>query len=216
MSTVETITPRQENWDSLPNKQTVTRTIEALKNRGINAELVDSPRDALRLIATKIPDGAQIMTGASTTLDEIGFTELLKTGAHKWKNLKQEIMSETDPAKQRSLRIQATGAEYFIGSVQAVAETGEVVVVSASGSQIPAYAFNARNIVWVVGTQKFVPSLEEALRRIREHALPLESARMKTQGFPGSIIGKILILEREVPQLGRNLTMILVNQKLGF
>ena len=184
MSTVETITPRQENWDRLPNKQAITRTIEALKNRGINTELVDSPREALRLITTKIPDGAQIMTGASTTLDEIGFTELLKTGAHKWKNLKQEIMSEKDPAKQRSLRIQATGAEYFIGSVQAVAETGEVVVVSASGSQIPAYAFNARNIAWVVGTQKIVPSLEEALRRVREHALPLESARMKTQGFP--------------------------------
>src|SRR6266700_830001 len=216
MSTVETITPRQEHWDRLPNKQAITRTIEALKNRGINTELVDSPREALRLITTKIPEGAQIMTGASTTLDEIGFTELLKTGAHKWKNLKQEIMSEKDPAKQRSLRSEATGAEYFIGSVQAVAETGEVVVVSASGSQIPAYAFNARNIVWVVGTQKIVPSLEEALRRIREHALPLESARMKTQGFPGSIIGKILILEREVPQLGRNLTMILVNEKLGF
>ncbi len=216
MSTVETIAPSQENWDRLPNKQAITRTIEALKNRGINPELVDTHREALRLVTTKIPDGAQIMTGASTTLDEIGFTELLKTGAHKWKNLKQEIMSEKDPAKQRSLRIQATGAEYFIGSIQAIAETGEVVVVSASGSQIPAYAFNARNIVWVVGTQKIVPSLEEALRRVREHALPLESARMKTQGFPGSIIGKILILEREVPQLGRNLTMILVNEKLGF
>ncbi len=216
MSTVETMAPSQENWDRLPNKQTITQTIEALKNRGINTELVDTPREALRIITTKIPDGAQIMTGASTTLDQIGFTELLKSGAHKWKNLKQEIMSEKDPAKQRSLRVQATGAEYFIGSVQAVVETGEVVVVSASGSQIPAYAFNARNIMWVVGTQKIVPSLDEALRRVRDHALPLESARMKTQGFPGSIIGKILILEREVPQLGRNLTMILVNQKLGF
>ncbi len=216
MSTVETIAPSQENWDRLPNKQIITRTIEALKNRGIYTELVDSHREALRLIATRIPEGAQVMTGASTTLDQIEFTELLKSGAHKWKNLKQEIMSEKDPAKQRSLRIQATGAEYFVGSVQAVSETGEVVVVSASGSQIPAYAFNARNVVWVVGTQKIVPSLEEALRRIREHALPLETARMKSQGFPGSMIGKILILERELPQLGRNLTMILVNEKLGF
>jgi len=216
MSTVETITPRQEHWDRLPNKQIITRTIEAFKNRGIYTELVDSHREALRLIATRIPEGAQVMTGASTTLDQIGFTELLKSGAHKWKNLKQEIMSEKDPAKQGSLRVQATGAEYFVGSVQAVAETGEVVIVSASGSQIPAYAFNARNVVWVVGTQKIVRSLEEALRRVREHALPLETARMKSQGFPGSMIGKILILERELPQLGRNLTMILVNEKLGF
>ncbi len=68
MSTVETITSRQEKWDKLSNKQTVTRTIEALKNRGIQTELVDTHREALRLITTKIPDGAQIMTGASTTL----------------------------------------------------------------------------------------------------------------------------------------------------
>ncbi len=88
MSTVETIAPSQENWDRLPNKQAITRTIEVLKNRGINPELVDTHREALRLVTTKIPDGAQIMTGASTTLDEIGFTELLKSGAHKWKNLK--------------------------------------------------------------------------------------------------------------------------------
>ena len=216
MSTIETITPSQENWYRIPNKQTITRTIDALKNRGINAELVNTRSDALKLITARIPEGAEVMTGASTSLDEIGFTELLQSGAHQWKNLKQELMSEKDPAKLRSLRVKATGSEYFIGSVQAVAETGEIVVASASGSQIPAYAFNARNVVWVVGAQKIVRSLEEALRRVREHALPLETARMKSQGFPGSMIGKILILERELPQLGRNLTMILVNEKLGF
>jgi len=216
MSTIETITPSQEKWDRIPNKQTITRTIDALKNRGINAELVNTRSDALKLITARIPEGAEVMTGASTSLDEIGFTELLQSGTHQWKNLKQELMSEKDPAKLRSLRVKATGSEYFIGSVQAVAETGETVVASASGSQIPAYAFNARNVVWVVGAQKIVRSLEEALRRVREHALPLETARMKSQGFPGSMIGKILILEREPPQFGRNLTMILVNEKLGF
>ncbi len=129
------------------------------------------------------------MTGASTSLDQIGFTELLKSGKHHWKNIKDEVMSEKDPGKQREIRVKATGAEYFVGSVQAVAETGEVVVASASGSQIPAYAFNARNVIWVV--------------------------RMKGLGYPGSMIGKMLILERErVP--GRNLTMVLVNEKLGF
>ena len=216
MSTIETITPSQEKWDRIPNKQTITRTIDALKNRGINAELVNTRSDALKLITARIPEGVEVMTGASTSLDEIGFTELLQSGTHQWKNLKQELMSEKDPAKLRSLRVKATGSEYFIGSVQAVAETGETVVASASGSQIPAYAFNARNVVWVVGAQKIVRSLEEALRRVREHALPLETARMKSQGFPGSMIGKILILEREPPQFGRNLTMILVNEKLGF
>ena len=216
MSTIETVAPNREKWDKLPDKETITRTIGALKNRGINAELVNTDSDALKLITARIPEGAEVMTGGSTSLDQIGFTELLKSGAHHWKNLKQELMAEKDPAKQGSLRVKATGAEYFIGSVQAVAETGEIVVASATGSQIPAYAFNARNVVWVVGAHKIVRSLEEALRRVREHALPLETARMKSQGYPGSMIGKILILEREPPQFGRNLTMILVNEKLGF
>lgn len=216
MSTIETVDPSLEGWDKLPNNQTITRTINALKNRGINAELVNTQGGALKVLTARIPEGAEVMTGSSTSLDQIGFTDLLKSGAHQWKNVKQEMMSEKDPVKQRSLRVRATGAEYFIGSVQAVAETGEIVVASASGSQIPAYAFNARNIVWVVGAQKIVRNLEEGLRRVREHALPLETARMKSQGYPGSMIGKILILEREPPQFGRNLTMILVNEKLGF
>ena len=216
MSTIETIDPSLEGWDKIPNQQTITRTINALKNRGINAELVQTQGGALKLLTARIPEGAEVMTGASTSLDQIGFTDLLKSGARNWKNLKQEMMSEKDPVKQRSLRVKATGAEYFIGSVQAVAETGEIVVASASGSQIPAYAFNSRNVVWVVGAQKIVRTLEEALRRVREHALPLETARMKSQGYPGSMIGKILIFEREPPQFGRNLTMILVNEKLGF
>jgi len=216
MSTIETTKiPDLPKWESLPDKQTVARTIESLKSRGINAELVGTQQEALRVVAGKIPEGAEVMTGASTSLDQIGFTELLKSGKHHWKNIKDEVMSEKDPGKQREIRVKATGAEYFVGSVQAVAETGEVVVASASGSQIPAYAFNARNVIWVVGTQKIVPSLEQGLRRVREHALPLETARMKGLGYPGSMIGKMLILERErVP--GRNLTMVLVNEKLGF
>src|SRR5260370_27382840 len=136
MSTIETITPSQEKWDRIPNKQTITRTIEVLKNRGINAELVNTRSEDLKLITARIPEGAEVMAGASTSLDEIGFTELLKSGAHQWKNLKQELMSEKDPAKLRSLRVKATESEYYIGSVQVVAETGDTGVASACGSQI--------------------------------------------------------------------------------
>src|SRR5260370_4226044 len=217
MSPIETTkTADLTKCASLPDKQTVLRTIESLKSRGINADLVDTQQEALRVVAGKIPEGAEVMTGASTSLDQIGFTELLKSGKHHWKNIKDEVMSEKDPGKQREIRVKATGAEYFVGSVQAVAETGEDVVASASGSQIPAYAFNARNVIWVVGTQKIVPSLEQALRRVREHALPLETTRMKSLGYPGSMIGKLLILERELTILGRVLTIVFVNEKLGF
>ncbi len=79
------------------------------------------------------------MTGASATLDEIGFLQLLKLRTHQWKNLKTEITGEKDPVRQRGLRVRATAAQYFVGSAHAIAETGEIVVASASGNQIPAY-----------------------------------------------------------------------------
>lgn len=102
----------------------------------------------------------------------------------------------------------------FFGSVHAVAETGELVVASASGSQIPSYAFSSDNIIWIVGAQKIVPNLEQGLKRVREHSLPLEDKRMKSIGYPGSTIGKILIFEREI--MPRKVTLIFVNEKLGF
>lgn len=105
--------------------------------------------------------------------------------------------------------------EWVLGSVHAVTETGEALIASNTGSQLPAYAFGVGKVIWVVGTQKIVKDREEGLGRIYEHSLPLESERAKkAYGVPGSAVNKILIVNREV-QPGR-ITMILVNERLGF
>ncbi|HEX6034087.1 MAG TPA: LUD domain-containing protein [Anaerolineales bacterium] len=125
--------------------------------------------------------------------------------------------AEKDPVKQMAMRRQGTLAEYFLGSVTAIAETGELVFASGSGSQLPAYAYTSRNVIWVAGAQKIRLTLEDAIRRIREYVLPLEDQRMKSTGNPaGSRINRLLILENEPAYLRRNLTLILVNQALGF
>jgi len=184
------------------------------QDRGIKTKSVSTREEALKLLAKKIPPGAEVMTGASATLDEIGFLQLLKLRTHQWKNLKTEITGEKDPVRQRGLRVRATAAQYFVGSAHAIAETGEIVVASASGNQIPAYAYSSNNVILVVGAHKIVASLDEGLKRVREYCLPTESAKMRNLGYPGSAIGKLLIFERErAPQ--RNLTLILVNKKLG-
>ncbi len=203
-------------WSRLPDEMRLRRTIESLKVRGVDAHLVFNKEDALNLILKIIPDGSEISSGASATLDEIGLLKLLKSGTHHWKNLKDQIATEKDPAKRRELQVKATMADYFLGSVHAVAETGEIVVASASGSQIPAYSYNAKNVIWVVGAQKIVPNLEQAIQRVREYSLPMESASMRKAGYPGSMIGKMLIFEKESSSSPRKLTMILVNEKVGI
>jgi hypothetical protein len=77
------------------------------------------------------------------------------------------------------------------------------------------YAYSSQNVIWVAGAQKITPSLEDAIRRIREHSLPTEDQNAKNAGAPGSFIGKLLIFEREAAYLKRNVVLLIVNEVLG-
>jgi L-lactate utilization protein LutC len=202
-------------YDTLASKEVIERTMEALKARNVNAELVNTKEDALGKINALIPPGKEVMTGGSTTLDQIGFTDLLKSGKHPWKNLKGQLLSEKDPGKQLELRKKSVTSEYFLGSVHAVVETGEILIVNATGSSIPSDSFSSDNVIWIVGTQKIVPTLEEGFNRIREYCFPLEDKRMKSIGSSGTTLGKYLIFEREINK-NRKINLIFVNEKLGF
>ena len=195
----------------------IDRTAKAVESRGVSVRLADTKESVLPLLLDLIPEGAAVMTGASLTLQQIGFEELLKSGKHRWRNLKGEVVAEKDPARQAQLRKQATLADYFLGSVHAIAETGEILVASATGSQIAPYAFTSNHVIWIAGAQKIVPTVEAGLRRIREYILPHEDQRMKNNFGPGagSFIGKILLFEREALYLHRELTLILIREPVG-
>ena len=63
-------------------------------------------------------------------------------------------------------------ADYALGSVHAVTSEGTLVIASASGSQLASYAWGAANVIFVVGAQKLVPTLEAAHERIVEPRRP--------------------------------------------
>ena len=69
--------------------------------------LLTLKEQALTEILKDIPDGSKVMNGSSTTLIQIGFSDLLKSGNHKWKNLHEDILKEPDYAKQSDLRRKA-------------------------------------------------------------------------------------------------------------
>jgi hypothetical protein len=115
-----------------------------------------------------------------------------------------------------ALRKQAVLSDYYLGSVHAVAETGQLVIASNSGSQLPHIVYTSPNLIFVVGAQKIAPNLDAALLRVREYVLPLEDKRMKDAGASGSAISKLLIFEREQAFLGRKVHVLFVNENLGF
>ncbi len=203
------------DWDQIPDDATIEKTIEGMKKRNFNPVLVVDRESALFRLKETIPPGVDIMEGASTTLEEIGFIAFLTSGKHSWRNWKDRIFAEKDPAKQAVLRRQSTTATYFLGSVQAITHDGIVLGADATGSRQGGYVYSATHVIWVTGVNKIVTDTDAAFHRLIEHCYPLEDARQKRTGNPlGTSIGKIVLYENEaVP--GR-ITTVLIKENLGF
>lgn len=201
------------DWAQLASDSTIEKTADALKKRGMDVTIANSKDDARKMVLALVPKGAEVMHVSSTTLGEIGITkDLVESG--EYDELGKKIRTISDEKERNILRKRTLSPDYVVGSVQAVTEDGQVIVVSATGSQIPPYVYGASNVIWVVGTQKIVKNLDEAFKRVYEYVLPLESERIrKAYGMPGSSVNKILIYEREKP--GR-IKLIFVKDKLGF
>ncbi len=191
----------------------IKETVKNLETRGIRVVLVDSKKQALDEVLRVIPKGSEVMNGSSTTLNEIGFTDFLKK-QKDFKNLHKKVLKEKDYAKASELRRKYTTAEYFLGSVNAIAQTGELVACDASGSRVGAYLFSAQHLVLVAGINKIVPDLESAIKRVKEYVFPLEDARAQQAYGMHSTLAKWVIIEKEfVPN---RITLVLVKEKLGF
>ena len=197
----------------LADDPAIQRTIDALKARNMEAMVVNSGAEALAKLKELLPEGAEIYNNTSETLDSIGFSEFVH-GNPRFRNLLDEQIAETDPAKLMEVRRRVTLADYFIGSVQAIAETGEVVVASASGSQIAAYVFTAAHVIWVAGTQKICPTLEHAVARVRGYTLDRHDDWLEEQGRDPFPIGKLMVCERE--RVTGRITVILIKESLGW
>src|SRR2546425_4536883 len=174
-----------------PTRTRIERTFGALRERGMTAIFVPDRRAALDELLKLIPKGATVAHGSSTTLQEIGFIDHLKNIASGYRCLNPEWQTEDDPTRRGRTRAKlSVEADYFLGSVQAICETGEVIAADASGSRQAFYVYGPSHVVWVAGINKLVPTVEAGIRRAREIAFPLGSERVRGGGGRGDAIRK--------------------------
>ncbi|ELK49136.1 MULTISPECIES: lactate utilization protein [unclassified Haloferax] len=200
--------------DQLPDDETVEATVENLEASGFDVVVVDTADEALEAVQSHIPAGVSVMNGHSTTLEEIGFDDYLSEGDHEWESLPDQIWGIDDDAERQAARRDSQTADYFLGGINAIAQTGELVAADLSGSRIGAYPFAASNVVIVSGINKIVPTLDDALDRLESVAYPLENERAKEAYGVESMIAKQLIFRQEVEE-GRT-TVVLIREQLGY
>jgi hypothetical protein len=191
----------------------IQRTAEALRANNIEVLVVDDGDAAKRAVLERIPDGVEVHSGASKTLQETGIEAALEASpAITW--LRKQLRSMDRATQGREIRRLGAAPDVMLGSVSAVTEDGKLVTASNSGSQLGPYASGAGTLILVIGAQKIVKDLDEAMRRVYDHALPLESVRLRAILGVDSYVSKILITNRD-PRPGRT-TAILVREALGF
>jgi len=208
---MQVLTPNPK-FAQLASNEQIERTAAALRANNIETVIVANGADAKQAVLDRLPEGAQVHSGASKTLDDIGLTaELEQSTRHEW--LRSRLYKMDRQTQGNDIRKLGGTPDVMLGSVHALTEDGSLVIASASGSQIGPMASGAGKVILVVGSHKIVADLDQALQRIREYSFPLEDARAQVAYGRGSKINKILILSGDFP--GR-VTVVLVNEALGY
>jgi hypothetical protein len=203
----------EPHWADVASESEIRSTVAALREHGFEVQVVDDEAAARKAVFALIPEGSEVHQGSSTTLDQIGVTAEVNSSGH-YSAVRPRIFSMDRATQADEIRKLMSAPEYMLGSVHAITQTGSLVTASVSGSQLGPYASGAGKVILVAGTNKIVTDLDEALRRVEEHSLPLEDARAREAYGMGSSINKLLVVNAEITP-GRT-TIILVRESLGF
>ena len=196
------------------SEETLQHVAVKLRERNIEALIVDSGDEARKLVLEWLPRGAEVHSAKSKTLQDAGITDLILDPNSGYDALRPRYMKMDRQTQARQIRKLVAAPDFMLGSVNALTVDGILVTASATASQLGPYAAAAGKLILVVGSQKIVPDLETALQRIRTYVLPWEDAQVRKVLPAGSFVGKLLIVERE--WVAGRVTVILVRKPLGI
>ena len=203
----------KSKWNKLADDKTIERTMKALKENGMDVHIAINGKEAAKKMLEIIPKGSEVMTMSSITLEKTGISsEINESG--RFVSVKNKLYSMDRKKQGKEMNRLGAAPDFAVGSVHALTEDGIVMIASASGSQLPAYAYSSPHVIFVVGAQKIVKDLDEGMKRIYEYTFPLEDERAKVASGMGSGVNKLLIVKKEM-QKGR-ITIIIVKENLGF
>jgi hypothetical protein len=201
-----------DRFTTLPDEPTLAATVVALEEHGYSVEVVEGMDEARAAVLARIPQGSSVMTNTSVTLQDTGIADAINDSG-QYDSARNKMFALDFATQAQEMKAIGGQPDYALGSVHAVTRDGTLVIASASGSQLASYSWGAANVIFVIGAQKLVPTLQAAHERIYQHSLILEDARAQAAYGQHSQVGKILEIHQEMP--GR-IHIVLIRQRVGF
>jgi hypothetical protein len=153
----------------------IERTIEGLKKRNMEGYSVSDEAELMELLAKLIPRNSLVGVGDSMTLFETGVIDFLRKGNFTFLDkYREDITSE----EKREIYIKNFSTDTFMCSTNALTENGELYNIDGNGSRVAPMLYGPKQVILVAGINKIVRDIEEAEKRVRQYAAPIDAKRL--------------------------------------
>jgi len=164
------------------------KTIRALKRNRISADVLKSREEVITYLENLMEDAAVVGVGDSMTLDTLGVYDYLRGRNLAYLNKYDPSLSKQE---KRELYLKNFTADYFLSGVNAISTEGKIYNMDGNGSRVAPIIYGPKCVLLICGINKIVESEEEAIRRIREVAAPLDAKRLNKK-TPCAMKGKCM------------------------
>ncbi len=151
----------------------VERVMEALRKNRIDPYFVKTSAEAVHLVKGMIPEGSVCRVGGSQTLHQTGIIEMLEKGDFNYRD-----SHTVRPEEMAEAQREAFSADFFLASANAITEKGEIYNVDGIGTRVAPIIFGPKTVILVVGVNKIVADMDEAVYRLEHLAAPANACRI--------------------------------------
>ncbi len=146
------------------------KVIKGLESRNMTGYYAATKGEALQKALELIPEKSSVTMGGAMSAHEIGLVEALKHGDYNF--IDRDAMED-----KRAAMLAAYDADFFLSSVNAMTEDGELVNIDGNANRVSAIAQGPRKVLFIVGMNKICSDLDGAMKRARNIAAPTNAQR---------------------------------------
>ena len=205
------------------NEKKIERTIVNLEKNNIKAYYAKSDDEIFQTIKAIVKDGETVSVGGSMTLFEIKIIDFLRSGRYNFLDRYEENLTQTD---LKEIYRKSFSANTYFASANAITEEGEIFNVDGNGNRVAAILYGPDKVILIVGVNKIVKNIDEAIKRNKDISGPANAKRLNLQ-TPCAKVGYCMdckskdriCCEYTVIKRQRNenrIHVIFVNDNLGF
>ena len=156
-------------------KSQAEEIIKNLKKRNMVGAYFEKTEQAVASILLEIPDGTLVGLGGSESIIESGLVDALRKKNIRLLDRYDESISKD---KVWEMRKEGLFADIYISSSNAITMDGKIVNMDGVGNRVAAMIFGPRKVILLVGMNKVVQTVEEAVGRIKNYVAPRNAIRV--------------------------------------